>query len=167
MGAGVAGAFVSAWLVVLCVYDIRERRLPNWLTMPGALAILAVAAAVGRGVPALLGAIGLAGLYVVVHLISPAAMGAGDVKLAAGVGGLTGAFGFDVWALGAVVAPLLTAIWACRLCRPSLRNCCAAWPVDVFGDGGRDDTRNSLEDTEIRPAPRLRLLRCSRRRAMR
>ena len=113
MGAGVAGAFVSAWLVVLCVYDIRERRLPNWLTMPGALAILAVAAAVGCGVPALLGAIGLAGLYVVVHLISPAAMGAGDVKLAAGVGGLTGAFGFDVWALAAVIAPLLTAIWAC------------------------------------------------------
>ena len=113
MGAGVAGAFVSAWLVVLCVYDIRERRLPNWLTMPGALAILAVAAAVGCGVPALLGAVGLAGLYVVVHLISPAAMGAGDVKLAAGVGGLTGAFGFDVWALAAVIAPLLTALWAC------------------------------------------------------
>ena len=108
-----AGAFVSAWLVVLCVYDIRERRLPNWLTMPGALAILAVAAAVGCGVPALLGAVGLAGLYVVVHLISPAAMGAGDVKLAAGVGGLTGAFGFDVWALAAVIAPLLTALWAC------------------------------------------------------
>lgn len=108
-----AGAFVSAWLAVLCVYDIRERRLPNWLTMPGAVAILAVAAAAGRGGPALLGAIGLAGLYLVVHLISPAAMGAGDVKLAAGVGGLTGAFGFDVWALAAVAAPLLTATVAC------------------------------------------------------
>jgi len=113
MGAGVACAFVSAWLVVLCVYDVRERRLPNWLTMPGAVVILAVAAAAGRGVPAFLGAIGLAGLYLVVHLISPAAMGAGDVKLAAGVGGLTGAFGFEVWVLSAVAAPLLTAIWAC------------------------------------------------------
>jgi leader peptidase (prepilin peptidase)/N-methyltransferase len=113
MGAGVAGAFVSVWLVVLCVYDIRERRLPNWLTMPGAFAILAVAAVAGRGAPAFLGAVGLAGLYVAVHLIAPAAMGAGDVKLAAGVGGLTGAFGFDVWALAAVTAPLLTAIWAC------------------------------------------------------
>ncbi len=113
MGAAVVGAFVSAWFVVLSVYDIRERRLPNWLTMPGAVAILAVAAAAGRGGPALLGAIGLAGLYLVVHLISPAAMGAGDVKLAAGVGGLTGAFGFDVWALAAITAPLLTAIWAC------------------------------------------------------
>jgi leader peptidase (prepilin peptidase) / N-methyltransferase len=109
MGAGVGGVFASTWLVLLCVYDIRERRLPNWLTMPGALAIIAVAVVAGRGVPALWGAIGLAGLYLVVHLISPASMGAGDVKLAAGVGGLTGAFGFDAWALAAVTAPLLTA----------------------------------------------------------
>ena len=106
------GVCASAWLVVLSVYDIRERRLPNWLTVPGALAILAVAAAGGRGVPALSGAIGLAFLYLVVHLISPASMGAGDVKLAVGVGGLTGAYGFDVWALAAIVAPLLTATWA-------------------------------------------------------
>src|SRR5215475_11064895 len=112
MGAGVAGACVLAWLTALSVFDIRERRLPNWLTLPGAVAVLAVAAAAGRGVPAVLGAVGLAGLYLVVHLIAPPAMGAGDVKLAMGVGALTGAFGFDVWALAAVGAPLLTAIWA-------------------------------------------------------
>ena len=110
-----AGACVLAWLAVLSVYDIRERRLPNWLTMPGAAVILAVAAAAGRGVPSLLGAIGLAGLYLAVHLIAPPAMGAGDVKLAAGLGGLTGSFGFDVWALAALAAPLLTAVWACVL----------------------------------------------------
>ena len=113
MGAGVACTFVLAWLTALSVYDIRERRLPNWLTMPGAVVILAVAAAAGRGMPALVGAVGLAGLYLGVHLLAPAAMGAGDVKLAAGVGALTGAFGFDVWALAAVAAPLLTAAWAC------------------------------------------------------
>ena len=39
-------------------------------------------------------------------------MGAGDVKLAIGVGALTGAFGFDVWVLAALAAPLLTAVWA-------------------------------------------------------
>ncbi len=113
MGAGVAGACVLAWLAVLSVYDIRERRLPNWLTIPGAAVVLAMATAAGRGVPALLGAIGLAGLYLAVHLIAPAAMGAGDVKLAVGLGGLTGAFGFDVWALAALAAPLLTAVLAC------------------------------------------------------
>jgi leader peptidase (prepilin peptidase) / N-methyltransferase len=112
MGAGVAGVFVLAWLAVLSVFDIRERRLPNWLTVPGAVVILAAGALTGRGVPAVLGAIGLAAIYVVVHLIAPAAMGAGDVKLAVGVGGLTGAFGFDVWALAAVAAPLLTTVWA-------------------------------------------------------
>jgi len=112
MGAGVAGACVLAWLTALSVFDIRERRLPNWLTLPGAVVVLAVAAAAGRGVPAVLGAVGLAGLYLVVHLVAPAAMGAGDVKLAVGVGALTGAFGYDIWVLAAVGAPLLTAIWA-------------------------------------------------------
>jgi len=112
MGAGVAGACVLAWLTALSVFDIRERRLPNWLTLPGAVVVLAVEASAGRGVPAVLGAVGLAGLYLVVHLVAPAAMGAGDVKLAVGVGALTGAFGYDVWVLAAVGAPLLTATWA-------------------------------------------------------
>lgn len=112
MGAGVAGACLLAWLTALSVFDIRERRLPNWLTLPGAVVVLGVAAAAGRGVPAVLGAVGLTGLYLVVHLVVPAAMGAGDVKLAVGVGALTGAFGYDVWVLAAVGAPLLTAIWA-------------------------------------------------------
>jgi leader peptidase (prepilin peptidase) / N-methyltransferase len=113
MGAGIAGGCVLAWLVGLSVYDIRERRLPNWLTMPGAVAILAAAAVAGRGLPAFCGAAGLLGMYLVVHLVAPAAMGGGDVKLAAGVGGLTGAFGYDVWVLAAITAPLLTALLAC------------------------------------------------------
>ncbi len=110
MGAGFL--VVVAWLTALSVYDIRERRLPNVLTLPGAAAILGVAAVLGRGLPALAGAAALALLYLVVHLLAPAAMGAGDVKLAVGVGALTGAFGVDVWALAAVAAPLLTAAWA-------------------------------------------------------
>lgn len=120
MGAAVAGVSGLAWLMVLSVYDIRERRLPNWLTVPGALAVLAVAAMFGRGVPAVVGAIALAGLYLAVHLIAPAAMGAGDVKLAVGVGGLTGAFGYDVWVLAAMAAPLLTAaVASIALIRPT------------------------------------------------
>ena len=112
MGAGVAGISVLAWLVALSLFDIRERRLPNWLTVPGAISILAVAVATGRGAPAVCGAAALAAVYLMVHLIAPAGMGAGDVKLAAGVGGLTGAFGPDVWALAAIAAPLLTAVIA-------------------------------------------------------
>ncbi|BBY42899.1 prepilin peptidase [Mycolicibacterium celeriflavum] len=109
---GVAGVVLLAWLVSLSVFDIRERRLPNWLTMPGAIVILTVAAAAGRGFPALAGAVVLFTVYLAVHLLAPAAMGAGDVKLAIGVGALTGAFGIDIWTLAAVGAPLLTAAWA-------------------------------------------------------
>ena len=107
-----AGVCVLAWLTVLSVYDLRERRLPNWLTLPGAAVILATAALHGRGAPAVLGAVALFAVYAVVHLVSPAAMGAGDVKLAIGVGAMTGAFGRDVWLLAALGAPLLTAGWA-------------------------------------------------------
>src|SRR3954447_2271106 len=112
MGAGVAGVCVLVWLAALSIYDVRARRLPNWLTMPGAAAVLAVAAVHGRGVPALLGALALFAGYAVVHVVSPTAMGAGDVKLAIGIGGLTAAFGSDVWLLAALGAPVLTAGWA-------------------------------------------------------
>jgi leader peptidase (prepilin peptidase)/N-methyltransferase len=111
MGVGLCVG-VIAWLAALSVYDIRERRLPNLLTLPGALVILGVAATAGRGLPALLGAGALFAVYLAVHLLTPAAMGAGDVKLAIGVGALTGSFGVDVWALAALTAPLLTASWA-------------------------------------------------------
>lgn len=112
MGAGVTGAVVVAWLAVLSIYDIRERRLPNVLTLPGAAAVLIVASAMGRGAPALLGAAGLFAVYLAVHLLAPGAMGAGDVKLALGVGALTGSFGPAAWALSALGASLLTAMWA-------------------------------------------------------
>jgi leader peptidase (prepilin peptidase)/N-methyltransferase len=112
MGAGVAGVCALVWLTALSVYDIRERRLPNWLTMPGAAAIIAAAAVHGRGEEAALGAAALFAVYAVVHLVSPTAMGAGDVKLAIGIGALTATFGSDVWVLAALGAPLLTAGWA-------------------------------------------------------
>src|SRR5262245_838985 len=111
MGAGVA-LCVLGWLAVLSVYDIRERRLPNRFTLPGAAAVLVVAIATGHGTQAALGGVTLFGVYLGVHLAAPAALGAGDVKLALGVGALTGTFGADVWTLAAVSAPLLTAFAA-------------------------------------------------------
>jgi leader peptidase (prepilin peptidase)/N-methyltransferase len=109
MWAGVAGACALVWLAALSFYDIRERRLPNWLTMPGAAVVLGIAAVYGRGGPAMLGALALFAVYALVHLASPAAMGAGDVKLAFGIGALTGTLGTDVWVLAAIGAPMLTA----------------------------------------------------------
>jgi|SRR5690625_555589 len=106
----VAG-LVAAWLMLLSGYDIRQRRLPNWLTLPAAVLVPAAAAGAGRGTAALAGAAALTTVYLVVHLAAPAGLGAGDVKLAAGLGELTGAFGVDVWVLAAVSAPLLTGLW--------------------------------------------------------
>lgn len=100
------------WLAALSGYDIRRRRLPNWLTLPGAAAVLVVATVAGRGVPALAGAVALTAVYLLVYLAVPTALGAGDVKLALGLGGLTGSFGVEVWLLSALAAPLLTALWA-------------------------------------------------------
>jgi leader peptidase (prepilin peptidase)/N-methyltransferase len=106
-----AAVVVLAWLAVLSCYDVRHRRLPNVLTLPGAGVILLAAALTGRGLPALAGAAALAAMYLLVHLAAPAAMGAGDVKLAIGLGGLAGCFGVGVWFLAALAAPLLTALW--------------------------------------------------------
>ncbi|GBE65976.1 prepilin peptidase [Mycobacterium sp. MFM001] len=98
------------WMGVLTGYDIRQRRLPNWLTLPGFAVIMVFAISLGRGPAAALGAGLLATCYLLVHEVAPAAMGAGDVKLALGLGALTGCFGVDVWVLAAIGAPLLTAV---------------------------------------------------------
>lgn len=107
-----AAVVVMVWLITLSAFDIRQRRLPNVLTLPGAVVILLAAAVTGRGPGAALGAVALFCVYAAVHLAAPAAMGAGDVKLALGVGALTGAFGPDVWVLAAVGASMCTGLLA-------------------------------------------------------
>jgi leader peptidase (prepilin peptidase) / N-methyltransferase len=103
-------AVALLWMVVLTCYDVRQRRLPNRLTLPGFAVIMLVAAGSGHGPAAALGAVLLAVVYLLVHAAAPTAMGAGDVKLALGLGALTGCFGADVWLLAAIGAPLLTAL---------------------------------------------------------
>ena len=102
-------ALILGWAAALSVVDIRVRRLPNALTLGGAVAILAAATLSGHGAPAWLGSVVLAGVYLVVHLAAPTGLGAGDVKLAIGLGALTGALGPEVWGLAALGAPILTA----------------------------------------------------------
>ncbi len=98
------------WSLALSIIDVRRRRLPNVLTLTGAVVILAIAFGCGRGLPALAGAVTLALVYLLVHLASPAGLGAGDVKLAVALGGLTGSLGVEVWVLAALGAPVLTAV---------------------------------------------------------
>ncbi|MEE3749992.1 prepilin peptidase [Mycobacterium intracellulare] len=105
-----AVCLVLVWLAALSCYDIRERRLPNALTLTGAVAVLAAAALAGRGWSALAGAAALTAIYLLVHWVAPGGMGAGDVKLAIGLGALTGWCGVGVWFLAALGAPLLTVL---------------------------------------------------------
>ncbi len=131
MGEALACACALAWLSVLSVYDVTQRRLPNALTVPGAAVVLGVAFLADRGSAAALGALVLTASYLVVHLAMPAAMGAGDVKLALGIGALTGAFGVEAWILAAIGAPVLTALvgvfaWRARATVPHGPSMCVA-----------------------------------------
>jgi len=101
---------VLVWAAALIRTDMREGRLPNVLTLPAAVTVLLTATAFGRGAPAIAGAVALTGIYLAIHLMAPNAMGAGDVKLAIALGGLTGAMGSAEWVLAALGAPLLTAV---------------------------------------------------------
>ncbi|MGW0179678.1 prepilin peptidase [Nocardia sp. NPDC003345] len=100
---------VLLWCAALSAADLRTRRLPNLLTLPGAAAVLGYAAATGQFGTAIRGAALLAVPYLLVHLLRPAALGAGDVKLALGLGAVAALGGTHSWVWSAVVAPLCTA----------------------------------------------------------
>ncbi|MGZ8179755.1 A24 family peptidase [Williamsia sp. SKLECPSW1] len=95
----VVAAPILTWLLVLVGHDLRDRRLPNSLTVPGVLAVAAMAPTH----PTAAAAVGVTAVpYVVATLTG--GCGAGDLKLAVIVGALAG----DV--LRAVVVVLLASV---------------------------------------------------------
>jgi leader peptidase (prepilin peptidase)/N-methyltransferase len=116
-----AGAVRPAWVPVLLALvwfgaaagavDLAVRRLPDALVLPALPAALALLlplgpAALGRGAAC-------AALAVLAHAAvrraAPAALGGGDVKLAAPLGAVLGAVSWTAPVLGAVVAAVGTA----------------------------------------------------------
>jgi prepilin peptidase CpaA len=79
-------------ILIAAVYDVLYRRIPNWLTIAGVLAGIALNSFIYRGWPGLrLSLVGLAvGFAAYFILYSLRAMGGGDVKLMAAVGALVG-----------------------------------------------------------------------------
>ncbi|QII06385.1 prepilin peptidase [Rhodococcoides fascians A25f] len=97
------------WFVALSAVDLRRRRLPNELTIPGAIVVTTMLVSVGSA-RALLGGVLLFAIYLVVHLLAPSAFGAGDVKLAWSVGSIAALGGGEGWVIAALSAPLATAV---------------------------------------------------------
>ncbi|MGK8490889.1 prepilin peptidase [Nocardia asiatica] len=107
-----ACAALTVWCAVLTVFDLRERRLPNELTGSGVLTVLGYALITEQFTIALLGALLLSAPYLLVHLLAPAALGAGDVKLAVTLGAAAALGGARTWVWAALGAPALTACLA-------------------------------------------------------
>ena len=87
-------AILAAVVVLATWFDVRQRRIPNWLTVGGTVAVLVLRGFVGMGAlgSGLLG--GALGLLLGLLLFAIGAMGAGDGKLLAAVGAGLGFGGF-------------------------------------------------------------------------
>jgi prepilin peptidase CpaA len=91
------GVQLALLTVVLAaaVYDVRYRRIPNWLTVAGVIVGIALNAFLSQALQArgmfkasLIGMGAAFGIYFLLYAIR--AMGAGDVKLMAAVGSIVG-----------------------------------------------------------------------------
>ncbi|KOU13582.1 MULTISPECIES: A24 family peptidase [Streptomyces] len=117
-----AYAALAPLLVLLALVDRAVHRLPDVLTLPlaaGAAALLGLAAllpgSAGSWRLALLGGGALGAAYLVLHLINPAGMGFGDVKLALSLGVALGWYGWGVWAAGAFLGLLYGSLYGLTL----------------------------------------------------
>ena len=103
--------------VLLAVVDLRHRLLPNRVIGPalvaGALLLTGAAAVDGRWddlARAALGAVALFAVFLLLALISPSALGMGDVKLAGLLGLHLGWLGWDAVLLGAAAGFVVQAL---------------------------------------------------------
>ncbi|WP_353827913.1 prepilin peptidase [Agromyces sp. SYSU T0242] len=129
--------------VALSIVDLTEQRLPNAMLLPTslALAVLLVIASTITGewlalAWAAAGGAAMFAFYFALALISPKAMGMGDVKLALPIGLVLGWFGWGAWVaglLGAFIVGGVVAIVALALRRVTLRGSIPFGPSMLAG----------------------------------
>jgi leader peptidase (prepilin peptidase)/N-methyltransferase len=113
----VMAAGALAMLVVLSAIDLQARILPNKILLPAMAAVLAGQLVLypGNALESVVAAIGAVGLMLTPRLLNPAAMGMGDVKLAAFLGLLLGAEVLPALMLGFLAtAPVLAVLLVAR-----------------------------------------------------
>lgn len=106
-------ALLAVLVITAAFFDLRSRKIPNWLSTAGCLAGLAGNAALSdwAGVRTALLGFGLAfGVYLGLYLLH--AMGAGDVKLMAAAGAVAG---WRAWLLIFLATSLIGAVLAILL----------------------------------------------------
>ena len=144
-------------VVAAAILDLRWKRVPNWLTLPGLLLGIAVNTILfrGEGLRSSLEGLGLAFLiYFPLYVLR--AMGGGDVKLMAAVGSIAGPGNwlrifFFTLLFGAVAAIIL--MFARRRVRRTLEN---MWLILVsLGSGQAPYTRNPELDVRSEQSVRL------------
>jgi prepilin peptidase CpaA len=110
-------ALLLAVVLGAAVYDVRYRRIPNWLSLGGVLLGLALNTFLYQGWPGLsFSLIGMAagfGVYFLLYALR--AMGAGDVKLMAAVGAIVGwRDWFGMFLITAVIGGVMALILVAR-----------------------------------------------------
>lgn len=108
---------VTALAVPLAAADLMHLRLPDALTLPayaligGSLGVAAlVAGDSALPVAAAMGCLVFGVAHLVVHVLAPSSLGAGDVKLAGSLGGVLGALGWPSLLVASLLASLFTLV---------------------------------------------------------
>lgn len=91
MGAnanGIAWALVQVLWTTLAVIDLEQRRVPNVITAPAAIAMLGLRLAFARDnvIESLVAAAGIGAVFLLFAVVARGGFGMGDVKLAALIG---------------------------------------------------------------------------------
>ncbi len=135
----VPAAISVSLLVPAAVIDVEQRRLPDaWIAaaLVALVTTIAIGAAVGRPTDVdttlsgvIGGSVAMAMPVLILHLVTPASMGFGDVKAAAVLGGAVGTID---WRLGAV-ALCIAALTGAAVGVATRRRTIAFGPFLVFG----------------------------------